>query len=275
MTSHDLPPRFSGYAAVPQETARGAGRRWWDENAREYLREHGEFLADDDFLWCPEGLRESSAALLGPVADLAGKQVLEVGCGGAQCSRWLRAQGVEATALDVSQGMLDEATRLNTATGIEVPLVLGDARDLPFAAQSFDVVFTAYGALPFVAEDDVVHAEVARILRPGGRWVFSITHPFRWAFPDAPGVAGLSVTKSYFDRTPYVETDDAGRVNYAEYHRTIGDHVRALATAGFYLEDIVEPEWPDGHDREWGGWSPLRGRVLPGTAIFRARLLMP
>ena len=30
------------------------------------------------------------------------------------------------------------------------------------------------------------------------------------------------------------------------------------------LDDVVEPEWPVGHDREWGQWSPLRGRLLPG-----------
>jgi hypothetical protein len=34
------------------------------------------------------------------------------------------------------------------------------------------------------------------------------------------------------------------------------------------LLDIVEPEWPAEHDRSWGPWSPLRGRVIPGTAIF-------
>ena len=38
-----------------------------------------------------------------------------------------------------------------------------------------------------------VMREVARVLRPGGRWVFSVTHPMRWAFPDDPGPEGLTV----------------------------------------------------------------------------------
>ena len=38
------------------------------------------------------------------------------------------------------------------------------------------------------------------------------------------------------------------------------------------LVDLVEPEWPEGHLREWGQWSPLRGRLFPGTAIFVTRL---
>jgi hypothetical protein len=42
--------------------------------------------------------------------------------------------------------------------------------------------------------------------------------------------------------------------------------------AGFTLERLVEPEWPAGHDRTWGGWGPVRGALLPGTAIFVCRL---
>ena len=51
----------------------------------------------------------------------------------------------------------------------------------------------------------------------------------------------------------------------------MGDRVRELVGAGLQLVDLVEPEWPDGHDREWGQWSPLRGRLMPGTAIFVAQ----
>ncbi|WP_142119527.1 class I SAM-dependent methyltransferase [Rarobacter faecitabidus] len=271
MTRSRLPANFTGYSPAEPSATRGAGRSWWDANAREYLADHGEFLAETKFVWCPEGLTEPEAALLGTVTELIGKDVLEVGCGAAQCSRWLTANGVRAVALDISQAMLDEASAMNRSAQIEVPLVLGDARELPFAEASFDHAFTAYGALPFVAELNQVFLEISRVLRPGGRWVFSVTHPVRWAFPDAPGESGLTVSKSYFDRDPYVETSARGEVTYAEYHRTIGDYVRALTRTGFTLLDIVEPEWPEDNDNVWGGWSPLRGRVIPGTAIFVAR----
>jgi hypothetical protein len=76
------------------------------------------------------------------------------------------------------------------------------------------------------------------------------------------------VRESYFDRRPYVEAAADGRALYAEHHRTLGDRVRDVVTAGFTLTDLVEPEWPDGNDQVWGGWSPLRGRLVPGTAIF-------
>ena len=251
--------------AGPAESAR-ANRRWWDAEAPAYQAEHGQFLGAGDFLWCPEGLREADARLLG---DVRGRDVLEVGCGAAQCARWLVAQGARVTAFDVSLGQLRESRRLDAATGVAVTrLVQADAQRLPFADLAFDVVCSAFGAVPFVDDSAGVMREVARVLRPGGRWVFSVTHPTRWAFPDDPGPAGLTVRQSYFDRTPYVEVDERGEASYVEHHRTLGDRVRELVAAGLVLLDVVEPEWPEGHEREWGQWSPLRGRLMPGTAIF-------
>ena len=140
-------------------------------------------------------------------------------------------------------------------------------RSLPFGDGSFDTVFTSYGAVPFVADSAAVMAEAARVLRPGGRFVFSTTHPIRWALPDDPGYPGLTVSSSYFDRTPYVE-EESGAATYVEHHRTLGDRVRELTAAGLRLVDLVEPEWPDENQQVWGGWSPLRGALIPGTAIF-------
>ncbi|OEU88391.1 SAM-dependent methyltransferase [Streptomyces abyssalis] len=247
-----------------------ASRGWWDRNADEYQDDHGAFLGDDRFVWCPEGLDEAKARLLGPATELRGMRVLEVGAGAAQCSRWLAAQGARPVALDLSRRQLQHALRIGDGRGGRsgFPLVEADARALPFAGGSFDSACSAFGALPFVADPVHVLREVRRVLRPGGRWVFSVTHPLRWALPDEPGPEGLTVLSSYFDRTPYVEEDARGRAVYVEHHRTMGDRVRDVVSAGFRLLDVVEPEWPDWNTQEWGGWSPLRGRLIPGTAIF-------
>jgi SAM-dependent methyltransferase len=266
--SHEPPDRLAaaGYRpAGAQESAR-ANRTWWDGAADDYLAQHGEFLADR-FAWGPEGLDEADAGLLGPVEHLTGRRVLEVGCGAAQCARWLAAQGAQVVGLDLSLAMLRRAGTRPPRPG----LVQADARRLPFADASFDLACSAYGAVPFVADPGTVMAEVARVLRPGGRWVFAIGHPIRWAFPDDPGPAGLTAARSYFDRTPYVEEDAHGEVLYTEHHRTLGDRVRDLVDAGLLLEDLVEPPWPEHLQRVWGGWSPLRGRLIPGTAIFVTR----
>lgn len=266
--NHNAPPpdphltvddrQSAGYQpAGADESARG-NRSWWDAEAADYRAEHLGDLAGR-LVWGPEGLDEAQAGLLG---EVAGRAIIEVGAGSGDCSAWLRERGGHAVATDLSIGML------RLAPSAVLPRIQCDARSLPFADAAFDLAFSAYGAVPFVGDPEVLFAEVARVLRPGGRWVFSITHPIRWSFPDDPGPGGLRVTRSYFDRTPYVETSEDGAVTYAEHHRTLGDRVRSLVAAGFTLVDLVEPEWPPGLARPWGGWSPLRGRLIPGTAIF-------
>lgn len=246
-----------------------ANRRWWDVDADDYHAAHGDFLGVADFVWCPERLREADAHLLGDVGDL---RVLEVGGGAAMCSRWLAGRGALPTAFDLSAGMLRHARAGNDATGVDVPLVQADAQHLPFADAAFDVAFTAFGAVAFVADSARLMVEVARVLRPGGRWVFATTHPTRWSFPDDPGPAGLTATMPYWDDTPYVEYGADDTPTYVEHHRTLGQRVREITAAGFHLVDIVEPHWPAGHTQEWGQWSPLRGAILPGTAIYVCEL---
>jgi SAM-dependent methyltransferase len=252
---------------VTDAESRVASRRWWDQDADHYQDEHGTFLGDVDLVWCPEGVREADARLLG---DVRGRRVLELGCGAAAGARWLDGQGADVIGLDLSAGMLRHAREAADRSGVRVPLVQADALALPFAGRVFDVVCTAFGAVPFVADSGAVMREVARVLRPGGTWVFSITHPMRWVFWDEPDQTGLIVQNSYFDRSPYVELDESGTPTYVEQHRTLGDRVRELVAAGFVLRDLIEPEWPAGHELTWGQWSPLRGRLFPGTAIFVA-----
>jgi len=251
--------------AVSAGDAMRASRAWWDGDARAYQAEHGAFLGDADFVWCPEGLREADAGLLG---DIRNRRILEVGCGAAQCARWLAAAGAQPVAFDLSARQLEHARRLTDLTGVGVPLVQADAGRVPFADGSFDLACSAFGAVPFVADSGALMREVARVLRPGGRWVFSVTHPMRWIFPDDGGPAGLVVVQSYFDRTPYVERDAGGRLGYVEAHRTLGDRVAEIVSAGFRLTGLIEPEWVPEETRTWGQWTPLRGALFPGTAIY-------
>src|SRR4051812_36481283 len=100
--------------ADDDESAR-ASRSWWDEQAVDYYGEHGAFLGDLDFLWGPEGLRESAAGLLG---EVRGRRVLEIGSGGAQCSRWLAAQGAQPGAPHPSGGQRTPAARPHPPAGV-------------------------------------------------------------------------------------------------------------------------------------------------------------
>lgn len=256
---------WAGHHPVGHFPTSEANRRWWDIEAEGYYEEHGEFLGDAELVWGPEGWTERKLGLLG---DLNGARVLEVGAGAAQGSRYAESRGAQAVASDISSGMLRQGRLIDDrAQRQPTPAVLADGCALPFADASFDVVFSAYGAVPFVADSGLLMQQCARVLRPGGRFVFSTTHPIRWAFPDDPGPEGLTATMSYFDRRPYVEASD-GELVYAEHHRTLGDRIREVVAAKMTLLDLIEPPWPEWTTSSWGGWSPLRGQHLPGTAIF-------
>ncbi len=153
-------------------------------------------------------MREADAHLLG---EVAGKRVLEVGAGAAQCSRWLVGQGARPVGRGPVRGSAGARPRARRSNRHRGHVVQADAQQLPFADESFDLACSAYGALPFVADSAAVMREVARVLRPGGRWVFSVTHPIRWCFPDDPGQGGLVAQTSYFDRRAYVEQDERRR----------------------------------------------------------------
>ncbi len=246
-----------------------ANRGDWDRTADDYQAEHGMFLEDVGFLWCPEGLREADVRLLG---ETCGRRVLEVGCGAAQSARWLRSRGAAAIGLDLSIRQLQHSRRIDAATGIPVPVVCATATRLPFADRTFDDACSSFGALPFIEDVGAVMRELARVLRPGARWVFSVSHPSRWSLPDDPAEAGLTISRSYFDRRPYVEQDEDGTPTYVEHHHTLGDWVHALVSSGFVLVELIEPTWPPGLGRTWAGWGPVRGALIPGTAIFCSRL---
>jgi len=110
---------------------------------------------------------ELLVALIGPVR---GKRVLDVGCGDGVLSVRLAEAGGNVTGLDTDPAMLTAARQRGSASGAIVTFVEGDARSVPLADSSFDVV-VAVTVLCFVAEVERVVKEMARVLRPGGRLV--------------------------------------------------------------------------------------------------------
>lgn len=258
-----MEPSFQPSDSIPDP--RAIAQSWWDRHASDYLAEHPS-LGVSRFQWGPEGWTEEDLRLL-PASP---GRILEVGAGAAQCSRWLAERGHRVAATDVSRAMLRAAELLNDRTGIDVPLIQADITALPFADSSFDTVFTSFGALSFLPSLTPAFAEVLRVLTPGGSWIYSVTHPFSWVFPDSPHAEDLTVIRPYGRREAYLETV-SGRADYAEFPHTVTDHMNALIEAGLELTGVLEPEWPAGNEQTWGAWGPDRGAVLPGTLIVSAR----
>jgi SAM-dependent methyltransferase len=135
------------------------------------------------------------------------------------------------TGLDVSEQQLAGAS----ANGIAFPLVLGSADAAPFPDASFDLVVADHGANRFVDPYDFV-PEVARLLRPGGLFVFSGSSPLEILFwDDAADTITTELRRDYFGshRTEIVD----GPV---EFDLGYGDWIRLFRAHGFTIEDLVE-----------------------------------
>ena len=103
-------------------------------------------------------------------------KVLDLGCGIGGFSFLLEDLGFEVTGIDISEEMLNTAQKLAEKRGSKVEFLLGDARNLPFRDNSFDYVIFIDGLFHFnPLELNRVFYEVARVLKPGGRFLLQFT----------------------------------------------------------------------------------------------------
>jgi len=111
-----------------------------------------------------------------------GARVLDLCCGGGRHAEALSQQGVRVTGLDLSWDLLRAAVGRAARTGSHVDFVRGDMRRIPFADGAFDAVvhfFTAFGYFEDDEENLRVLWEVARMLRPGGWYLFDFLNSER------------------------------------------------------------------------------------------------
>ena len=242
-------------------------RHAWDAISDRYQAEHREQLTRSPKAWGIWSLPESEVQLLGGVA---GRDVLEYGCGGAQWSIALAKLGARVTGLDNSARQLVHAQEAVDAAGVRVALVHSAAEHTPFADRSFDVVFCDHGAMSFAAPELTI-PEVARILRPGGTFAFGLEHPLHaMAWDDAANAPSHRLHRSYFalDR---VEDPDDGSVAFP---RPVSAYVALLLANGFLLERLLEPRPPAGSTTTYDGYASLEwASQFPSELMFRARRL--
>ena len=264
-------------------------RSAWNRTSAGYQRLHQ--ISTDAAHYGPWAPDESELCLLGDVRD---KRILEIGCGGGQCSIAFARQGAIAVGIDLSDEQLSFARELaqsalapsvakDVIASVLPTFLQGDASDLSrLADRSFDVVFSAY-ALHYLPTIETCLAEVSRVLRSadtnvgvlGGLFVFSLDHPFRDCFwDDDNGEESLQPLRSYFTRGAMDWQFGSNGEWMRSYHRTVGDWVALLHDANLQVERIIEPE-PVLSPEEQASWSESydleAAKLIPQTIIFVAR----
>jgi SAM-dependent methyltransferase len=250
------------------EADAATNRAVWTKANADYTDARAETAwSKDEIDW---GVWNVPETLVQALPDLAGKDVVELGCGTAYFSAWLAKRGARPVGVDVTPAQLDTARRLMAATGISFPLVEADAGDTGLPPESFDLALSEYGASIWVAAERWL-PEAARLLRPGGDLVFLCNSTLSiLCSPDA-GPTAQSLQRPQFGglgRIEWADPEDGVNFHYAH-----GDWIRMLRRSGFEVLDLIELQAPAGaedhpyYDVAGADWA----RSWPAEEIWVAR----
>jgi SAM-dependent methyltransferase len=241
----------------------GKNRGYWEREARDYQRLHGERLHRTAMAWGVWRIPESDLKALG---DVAGLDVLELGCGGAQWSAALARVGARPVGLDLSGTQLAHARREMARRKVSFPLVQGSAEELPFRDRAFDLVFCDHGAMNFTDPRRSV-PEAARVLRPGGSFVFCHDTPIHFVAwdPDRERY-GPKLAGDYFEmKSDPAEPSVVFQLPYGEW-------LRVFRATGLVVEDLVELRPDRGAETSYEEYGDIEwARRWPAEQIWRLR----
>jgi SAM-dependent methyltransferase len=175
--------------------------------------------------------RPATLSLLG---DVTGKHVLDAGCGPGVYAEWLVEHGAQVVAVDANPKMVMLARqRLGgkaTVRQADLEYPMGFLENA-----SLDIILSAL-VMDYVLDWAAAFREFHRLLRKGGKLIFSIGHPFQ-------EFDAHRQTSSYFDteRVEYNFTGFGEGVVMPSYRRPLSEEINPLIDAGFTLDRILEP----------------------------------
>ena len=253
MTSPDYPEYVPGNIEI-----------WTKSNAEHTGPRARQAWAKEEIDWGVFAVPESEVNALG---DVAGLDVVELGCGTAYVSAWLAKRGARPVGIDPTPAQLATAREMQREFGLEFPLVEAAGESVPLPDESFDLAVSEYGASIW-ADPYRWIPEAARLLRPGGRLVFLRNSTLVILCQRLDG-ATESLQRPQRDLNR-IQWPDTGEV---EFHLPAGELIALLRQSGFDVERLIElyaPESADTHayyDFVTADWA----RKWPAEEIWVAR----
>lgn len=189
--------------------------------------------------------------------DVTGLRGLDIGCGEGHNTRLLAKRGATVTAVDISPKFIAHAKQAQADEPLGIDYHVASGTDLPFDDKTFDFA-TALMSIMDMAGADKAIAEVFRVLKPGGFFQFSITHPctttpYRKLIRDDHGWPVALEIGQYFDwdhghidqwlfgAAPQEAKAGLPPFRTPRFHRTLSHWLNAIIAVGFTLELVEEP----------------------------------
>jgi len=208
--------------------------KWNDNNVSMY----GTFDDSERDAIYPEMLRMAD--------NVQGKSVADYGCGEAQLMRALAEQGAEVWGFDTSDAMV-KAAKERVGTYAQIKQI--ESGIMPVEDNSIDTVLSSLVLMmcPKLQQIEEIHKEVYRVLKPGGAWIYGITHP---AFTDQNFTTCKNIfvpEKHYFEvGQPYqfvLINKDGAHVtdeSFIDYHYSLENYLNLLPRTGFCFSEMSE-----------------------------------
>ncbi len=223
-----------------------ANRRHWDEvvpiHVSSEMYDVAGFKAGESRL---------KAVELEELGDVRGKSLLHLQCQfGLDTLSWAR-EGAAVTGIDFSEAGIETARALAAETGIDARFIVSNIYDLPKNLEgTFDIVFTSYGAITWLADMERWAQIAAGFVKPGGTFYMAEFHPFAGVFDAEPGVSDLQVRYRYFANGEPIRWEGLGtytdrdakvehNVTY-DWPHPISEVLTALIDAGLRIEFLHE-----------------------------------
>lgn len=252
-------------ADLPEHVARN--RAQWDIWAADYVDVGERNWAQDEPTWGIWRVPESEVGLL--PEDVSGLDAIELGCGTAYVSAWLARRGARPVGIDNSQAQLATARELQERHELEFPLLHGNAEEVPYPDESFDLAVSEYGAAIWCDPYRWI-PEAARLLRPGGWLIFLGNAALAMlCIPDeekdAPATERL--LRPYFGMHRFEWPED----DAVEFHLPHGAMIDLLRASGFEIEQLIELRPPDGSTTRYPWFRLDWAQRWPCEEIWKAR----
>lgn len=212
----------------------------WDKVAEWWNKEAG-----DVGVWHQRN--DIDPVILKILGDVKNKRIIEIGCGNGYFSRLLAQKGAKVTAIDLSGKLLEFAIVREKANPFGIRYLTRDASNLhSFKSKSFDIAL-ANMSLMDIADAKRAIKEASRVLKGGGRFIFSITHPvfcdFRqqWVIIREGGKKYFArATGKYLSSCAEKHTLWASGIKVTQYHRSVETYLEYLRNANLFISDFKE-----------------------------------
>jgi SAM-dependent methyltransferase len=256
-----------------------ANQGWWNEAAQVHAQ--GEHYQLKEF---KEGMTKLHGLEREEVGDVNGKKLLHLQCHfGMDTLSWARL-GAHVTGIDYAEKAITIAQSLSEELGLDTTFLCTDVYSLPDvldAPNSFDVVFTSYGAICWLPDLQPWGKIIAHYLKPGGFFYIADGHPFMWTIDEkAPD---LKIGYPYFSKDPlkdestgtYAEQDAVLEHNTTYgWNHSLSEIFDALLSAGLTIDFFHEHpfcswnclpniEMEEGPDRFLRFKDPQKREMLP------------